>query len=498
MKTMILAAISALAFGTSTMAAAGAGQKAAKGDVMNLNQLDIRREGKNLLVDMILDAQNLRMKTNQEVVYTPMLVNGKDTLRMRPLSVAGRNRFYSHLRADDNKKDPTAYRAGEITSPISYSYSVPWSDWMGNATLAIEQRDCGCCGADKGKSVTPIAEVDLTPKVFDPAMLYITPEAEAVKMRSIAAKAYVDFPVNRIEIYPDYRKNPAELAKIIATIDSVRADENLTFTSIHIKGFASPEGSYANNTRLAKGRTQTLADYVRKLYKFDKDVITTSFEPEDWAGLEAYVKSDAAKRTLSNPSAVLALITDPAYKGRDDERDHALRAKFPADYAFLLAEVYPGLRHADYSVNCNVRTYSDPAEIIAMMKKAPQNLSLNELYVAAQSVEPGSDIFNEAFEIAAKMFPEDSVANLNAAAAAIQRNDLKGAAKYLGKAGDSEQAKYARAVYLGKSGDYAKAEEILSGLKQTEQVKEARRQLEKVAKSQGDNFIPLAKTIVKP
>ena len=92
--------------------------------------------------------------------------------------------------------------------------------------------------------------------------------------------------MNRTEIYEDYRRNPIELAKIRATIDTVRNDADTRITSIRIKGYASPEGSYANNTRLAQGRTETLKDYVQRLYNFPSGVMATDTSlrtGQDWS-----------------------------------------------------------------------------------------------------------------------------------------------------------------------------------------------------------------------
>lgn len=45
------------------------------------------------------------------------------------------------------------------------------------------------------------------------------------------------------------------------------------------------------------------------------------------------------------------------------------------------------------------------------------------------------------------MFPDDEVANLNAANAAMDRGDMKNAEYYLKKAGNSPQAVYGRGTY---------------------------------------------------
>ena len=46
-------------------------------------------------------------------------------------------------------------------------------------------------------------------------------------------------------------------------------DRYATITEVWIKGFASPEGSYANNTYLAENRAKALRDYVKSLYRFE-------------------------------------------------------------------------------------------------------------------------------------------------------------------------------------------------------------------------------------
>ena len=62
------------------------------------------------------------------------------------------------------------------------------------------------------------------------------------------------------------------------------------------------------------------------------------------------------------------------------------------------------------------------------------------MYLVAQTYPKGSAEFNNVFDIAVRMFPEDKLANLNAASAAIERGDKVSAEKYLLKAGDSAEA----------------------------------------------------------
>lgn len=302
----------------------------------------------------------------------------------------------------------------------------------------------------------------------------MTPQASGVKNREIKGSAYIDFPVNRTELYTDYRRNPEELARIRASIDVVRNDPDAKITSITIKGYASPEGSYSNNVRLAKGRTQTLRDYVQGLYAFDPSIMHSDWEAEDWAGLRRYVE----KSDLEWREPILRLIDSDM---EPDAKDRKLRLDYPKDYAFLLANVYPGLRHSDYAVEYVIRTYTDINEIAAVMKSNPSKLSLNELFLLGQSLDPESQDYADVFELAVRMFPNDSVANLNAAVINMRRADYPAAQRYLERAGDSTQAIYARGILQAFLEQYADARNTLTPIAATmPEAADAVAQIEKI------------------
>lgn len=425
---------------------AGAGAQSLPGGLADVRNLAVSRAGDKLFVSMDIDISALDITSNRELTLTPVISSGPDSLRLSPVTVAGRNRYYHHLRNTMLSGDSLRlYRHGSV-SVVEYRTVVPYSPWMGRASLGVVCETRGCCAGLIGETAGELARLDLEPRVYEPRLVYVSPKAEP-KIRDMQGSAYIDFPVNRTEIYPNYRKNPSELQKIWHTIDTVKSDPDVEIVSLTFKGYASPEGSYSNNTRLAKGRTAALKEYVRRLYDFPADLIATDYEPEDWEGLERYV----AGSYLAGKDAILSIIRsslDP------DAKDRKIKTAHPSDYAFLLKNVYPGLRHSDYVVRYKIRQYTDVAEIRRTLKTQPQKLSLQEMYMAAQEMEQGSDEYAETFEIAVRMYPDDETANLNAANSALSRRDLKSAARYLAKAGTTAHASYARGVLAAMSGDY--------------------------------------------
>ena len=402
--------------------------------------LELKEDG-YLNLDIDIDLSPLKIKTTQVVVLTPAIINGGDTLALKSVGVYGRNRRIFYLRNEDEKPtgaDDINLSSSETSAAIEYNASVAFMDWMNGCKVELIRTDFGCCG--ESALVSSEELVDRFPlEQYYPELIYIRPQHEVVKTREINGSAFIDFPVSQTVINPSYRNNTLELAKIIGTIDSVKRDSDITIKSIFIKGFASPESPYDNNTRLAKGRTEALKEYVESLYHFGEGFIKTDFEPEDWEGLERYVMASY----LPHKNEILEAIRSDR---EPDTKEWIIKSKWKEDYRFLYENCYPALRHSDYTIEYEIRSYSTPSEIEAVLRTAPQNLSLEEFYILAQSYESGSEDFNELFETAVRMYPDDPAANLNAANSAILKKDYKTALRYLEKAGNTPEAIYTRGV----------------------------------------------------
>lgn len=458
-------------FSLLVLLVAGLDAQGIRNGQVKIENLSVARNENNLFVSMFLDLKDLQLKSNHELIFTPALVAYGDSLFMPSVVVAGRNRFYHYVRNEKQLMGRELYQAGK-TDGIQYQASVPFSPWMEVAELVLHQDSCGCQELLM-ENESLLTVLDYKPRVFAPAFVYRKPAVEAVKIRDLKGQAYIDFPVSRTEIYPEYRKNPIELKKIIATIDTVKNNPDTRITLLTIKGYASPESPYSNNTRLAKGRTETLKKYVQGLYQFPDDIVRTSYEPEDWEGLRKYVESS----DLAHRQEILDLIDGSL---EPDAKEWKIKKTYPEEYAFLLKNVYPGLRHSDYVVEYVVRAYTDVEEAKKVYAVSPRNLSLDELYMIANSYPVGSEEFNDVFETTVRLFPMDEVANLNAANVAMQRRDLVSAKKYLLKAGESPHAFYSRGIYAGFTGNFNEARYFLNLAKEAG-IKEAEEAMNQIA-----------------
>ncbi len=102
-------------------------------------------------------------------------------------------------------------------------------------------------------------------------------------------------------------------------------------------------------------------------------------------------------------------------------------------YKTMLRELFPRLRRIEVTVSYRVRAVSSD-EAADLLYTHADLLSLEEIYEVARYYRPGTDQYREIYEIAAYHFPDDVVANINAASAVMLTGDLISAWEYLRKA----------------------------------------------------------------
>lgn len=414
-------------------------------DKIKVSNVQVAQQNNALSVSMDLNLDSLYLPSNLQLVYTPVFKTRQGDIKMPEIVINGRRQQIMFERGVGKKQlnlSPEALvvrRTNKKVQTVNYSASIPLSGQVKNYDLNMHEDLCGCGNMEEGN------DFNLRHR-RQPQAVFVRPAVEAVKVRHLDKRAYIDFPVNRIELHADYRRNPAQLDSIVRTINALKDDKNLEVSAINIHGYASPESPYSHNDYLAKNRAKTLTDYVRRMVALPTQLFTVSSTAEDWDGLRNYLKDS----NLEHKSEIQAIANDE--KMDPDAREQKIKKLYPSEYRFMLDTWYPALRHSDYHITYKVKPF-DVAEAKEIIKTKPQQLSQEEMFMVAQTYEPGSKEFNDVMEIAVRMFPENETANLNAANTRLNAGDADGAKSYLDKAGNSPEALNARGVYESLKGN---------------------------------------------
>ncbi|MCS3060346.1 DUF3868 domain-containing protein [Bacteroides salyersiae] len=441
------------------------------GDI-GIEPVRLEQSGDFLYIDMNFILKDVKVRTAHGVDFIPQLVAPANTYNLPKVSVKGKDEYLAYERrlslmsAKEKRKHVAPYlvkKSNKRTNDtIRYRYVLPYESWMADAKLNVQRDECGC-GESTLMSVQPVIdqvtlERILSPYIVNPHFAYVEPKIEVVKSREIQAECFLDFEVNKINIRPEYMNNPRELAKIRVMIDDLKLDPSIKVNRLDIIGYASPEGTLATNKRLSEGRAMALRDYLASRYDFPRNQYHIIFGGENWDGLiDALETLD-----MDYKNEMLDIIQDiPIEKGRETKLMQ-LRGGVP--YRYLLKNVFPSLRVAICKVNYDIKNFNvDEAKEV--IKRRPQNLSLNEMFLVANTYPKGSQEFIDVFETAVRMYPDSEIANMNAATAALSRNDLISAERYLKKMESQEywpEYNNAMGILTLLKGDYELAEEYLN------------------------------------
>lgn len=412
----------------------------------------IQKKGKEIFLEFSLDLSRLKVGNQRSVRLTPAIVRqeGDGEVALRPIVIDGRTRGRIHDRqqalygrSEATEGAYSVLKSSEgLPASIRYQATVPYEPWMTRSRLVIREQLTGCLECAEGEEETTVRQPFYTPYVPHYATAYLKPEKEEVKVRNEVRVARLQFRWDSYRVEPGYKGNRQELNTVSESIELVKDNPDLTIKGIYITGYASPEGKAAYNQRLSANRAEALARYAQKDTKTAADLWHVTGNGEDWEGFRREI---TRHEDLLNPEQALKIYD--SCKDDPDECERRIRFLIPAGEKRqrLMDEVYGPLRRNEYRIEYEVRGFN-LEEAREQIKTRPDLLSVEEIYTVAQSYGPDSEEYREALLTAARTYPANPAAIVNAAHLLIQE----------GKTGE--------AIGLMESSEAAGAPQVLNAL----------------------------------
>lgn len=407
---------------------------------------------------------NYQIRIHPKLVPSSQLLDLKayvcssDSLLTLPgFTVIGNNKSKTLSRF--KKLDSDSYLSNSLDADtlLNYTFQHPYSIWMDSAQLVVEQRLVAYRNHTLVSSYNLSNRIELSPREPYQVKTFVSviqPQKEE-KIRKRQGKAYLDFQVGRSIILPGYRRNPEELSKIDEAIREIVNNSDATLKGIYIEGYASPEGSYSTNERLSAARALSLKDYIQKKFNLTDDLFKVNSVAEDWSGLVTLIQEGS----LAHKDKILEIIDK--VESLDDREAALKKLAGGIVYRDLLKNVYPELRRVEYQIDYTVKDY-DVAQSLALLDKKVEDLSHLELYNLAHSYPQGSEMYNRILlEIIPLHYPQDPIANNNAATVLIHNGELASAKRFLSKAGDAGNVENNKGVVALLENDLEKAAQHL-------------------------------------
>ncbi len=241
------------------------------------------------------------------------------------------------------------------------------------------------------------------------------------------------FLINRANIRNDQLKT-SEMIDLNNEIANANAANNRQIKELNISSYASPDGTWAFNSKLAQDRENTTKKYLNDKLKKDNITefgeLTANFTPEDWEGFQQLV----AKSNIQDKDLILSILS--MYKD-PEQREKEIR-NLSSVFDQLAETILPQLRFSRITASIDVIGKSDQ-EIMELFQTNPSALSVDEILYAATLTNNNAQKI-KIYETAARQYPNDY----------RTFNDL-GVAQFIAGDYNAAQANFAQAARIAPS-----------------------------------------------
>ena len=240
------------------------------------------------------------------------------------------------------------------------------------------------------------------------------------------ARANVKFLINQANLRSNELKNNSvrEFVSMLKRINSDR--EGLAIKNVEVKAYASPEGGFSFNDKLANKRQNVSEGYVKQQLKGTKlkTDIDAHYTAQDWDGFMKLVQASKIQ-DKDVILRVLSMYKDP------QEREKQIR-NMSEGFRELADGILPELRRSRLIINYQTIGRSDD-QIQQQYAADPMKLSLEELLYAA-SLTNDKNAKKAIYKKTTELYGRDYRAYNNLAALALNDGDEQTAQSYLEKA----------------------------------------------------------------
>lgn len=307
--------------------------------------------------------------------------------------------------------------------------TVPYNDDMQKSELWMTFK------AYKGKKEIQIPAVKVADGVIATSELYkktLLSDGGCLavdsfqRVRAQKQEANIKFLVNQANLRKSELKNNS-VTEFVEMLKKINADrEGFNLSNVEVQAYASPEGGFKFNDKLAGKRQNVSEKYVKDQLKKAKmnANIDAHYTAQDWDGFQRLVQAS----NLQDKDVILRVLS--MYKD-PEEREQQIR-NMSAAFRELADGILPELRRSRLIINYETIGRSDD-QIQEQYNADAAKLSADELLYFASLQDTQADQ-EKVYKKTAELYDKDYRAYNNLATIALSKGDKAAAASYLAKA----------------------------------------------------------------
>ena len=303
-----------------------------------------------------------------------------------------------------------------------------------------------------------IATSELYKNTLKSAQAPIAPDAFQ-RINAQKQEANIKFLIQQATLRQSELKNNSvqEFVKRLEQINNDR--EGLKLNEVEVSAYASPDGGYDLNDKLAAQRQKNTQQYVEqqlKKAKLNDATVDAKYTAEDWEGFQELVNAS----NIQDKDVILRVLS--MYKD-PQEREQQIK-NISAAFRELADGILPQLRRSRMIINYETVGRSDE-QIQEQLKADASKLNVEEMLYAAALTDNANEKEN-IYKTTTKLYPNDARAYNNLATIEYAKGNYDAAKKFVEQAQQVSANIPEAAANLGllalQKGDIQNAEALIA------------------------------------
>lgn len=280
------------------------------------------RDGDSVRVTIRAVIPRRSVPQGMTFIHAPLITDGTWKVSLPALVVQGRRAEVAWQRhewaAGIVSRNGEAYHV-ENGGTVDYSACVPFQHWMFGSRIEMETVAAGC-GETSVERSTLVGHILPPPPKPEPVIIPPPPPAPVPSVGEMLAETFsfvlpasefdpdepirfydderdnaltIYYRINKYDIDSNYAENRQTLINLLAAIDAIASSGDVRVEKVVVAGFASPEGPFAFNDRLAWERAVSVKEYIMKNSSMPDEAILIFNGSLDWRGMRRFVSADS-------------------------------------------------------------------------------------------------------------------------------------------------------------------------------------------------------------
>lgn len=421
-------------------------------------------ETDSISVDIFVNVVKEKLRKKTAMVLQGFLLVGQEKI---PLKAASFYTFDTQGKKYNVRKgyatasgysDEMFFATGNCEGKFTMHSSIPIPPGINSCAVLMMQTERSAPDKQHVRIAMEVARFYYKPRpAVNPDIYYLPAPDDRGESHSDNYEMYLAFAEGNNTFDSQAGMNQKEIFDFVQGVSSVVSDKRTKMMSVSFNGYTGIEGPESTNIKVCRERTQSVFEYLNDKKIFGGEKVNVNYKGEDWKTVNEWIDDSFWGRDQEYHNLIRRAQNN-------DSRERALKEQYPELWETLSSRLFPDLERYECVLVYTVDPFEDDDAILRAYNVNSRLLCQHDFYRLLNTQDMYSQMWFEILDDWVERYPYSKPALVNASAAYLACGKLREANSFLRLLGDSDDARYYKALWFFYSGNLDSAFELVSSL----------------------------------